>query len=133
MDKPNALYGFFKETYISINSIGLCNKTKIRYISNKLINLQEFHSGNTSIIYLPDTIKNLVHLYCSDNVLISPHIYKKQTNNKLYLTFTNCQKKYKLKIKLRKITSAYNPKYIIGWNTKKQIEKIFNLTNNSYE
>jgi hypothetical protein len=78
-----------------------------------------------NIKFIPESLKKLIELHCYDEILISPKTYKKEPNNKRYLTFTNCQKRYKYNQKLCMLKFAYDPKYIIGYNVKLQINKLF--------
>jgi Leucine-rich repeat (LRR) protein len=102
-----------------------CHETQIEKIPKSLINLKLLYCYETQIKFIPETIKHLKILYCNKYVLVSPHTYILQINNKKYLTFTRCQKNYKNKLRLKNLKFAYDPKYIIGHNTKKQLAKLF--------
>jgi Leucine-rich repeat (LRR) protein len=112
------------KSLINLDTI-YCNHTQIKKIPKTLINLYYLYCDYTQIKFIPNTIKNLQYIYCNKNILISPQTYEKELNNKKYLTFTRCQKNYKNKLRLRKLKFAYDPKYIIGHNTKKQLERFF--------
>jgi Leucine-rich repeat (LRR) protein len=102
-----------------------CDETQIKFIPKELINLKRLICDDTQIKFIPETIKNLIRLICDVNVLVSPQTYKIEPNNKYYLTFVRCQAIYKYKLRLRKLKFAYDPKYIIGHTTKKQLAKLF--------
>jgi hypothetical protein len=106
-----------------------CNNTNVKKIPKTLINLKSLICGNTQIKFIPKTLINLKYLYCDNDVLISPQTYIKEPNNQYYLTFTRCQARYKKtaanKLRLKNLKFAYDPKYIIGHNTKKQLERFF--------
>jgi Leucine-rich repeat (LRR) protein len=102
-----------------------CTNTQIKKIPKTLTKLKLLRVRNTQIKFIPDTLINLEWLICDANVLVSPQTYKLKSNNKKYLTFTRCQAKYKHKLRLRKLKFAYDPKYIIGHTTKKQLVKLF--------
>jgi Leucine-rich repeat (LRR) protein len=102
-----------------------CDHTQIRKIPKTLINLRHLYCRNSQVKFIPDTIKDLGFLNCNKYVLVSPKTYKKEPNNKRYLTFTRCQVRYKLKLRLKNLKFAYDPKYIIGHNAKKQLARFF--------
>jgi len=101
------------------------NETQIKKIPETLTNLKVINYCNTQIKFIPETIKNLKDLYCDDNVLVSPQTYIIEPNNYYYSIFTRCQARYRNKLRLRKLKFAYDPKYIIGHTTKKQLAKLF--------
>jgi hypothetical protein len=106
----------------------VCIGSKIKTIPNTLVNLENLEVCYTNVKFIPDNLK-LKGLKTNCNILISPKTYKQEPNNQRYLTFTNCQKRYKHKFKrtaaLRMLKFAYDPKYIIGYNVKLQIKKLF--------
>ncbi len=89
----------------------------------------------SSLLYISDDIRLDTLRIDSDLTLISPltfdvtklesYTYFHQVNNKKYLIFVNCQKRLKLKYGLKKLTYAYFPSYIVGYNIKHQINKMF--------
>jgi Leucine-rich repeat (LRR) protein len=112
------------KTLINLKEL-YCQNTQIRKIFKTLIKLQALYCNNSQIKKIPKTLINLKELYCNNDVLISPQTYITEPNNKYYLTFTRCQARYKLKLRLKNLKFAYHPKYIIGHNTKKQLAKLF--------
>jgi hypothetical protein len=106
-----------------------CRFTYIRKIPKILINLKTLNCRNSQIKFIPETLIKLEHLLCNKYVLVSPQTYIIEPNNKKYLTFARCQARYKNKLRrtaaLRKLKFAYDPKYIIGHNTKKQLARLF--------
>jgi Leucine-rich repeat (LRR) protein len=112
------------KTLINLKNL-YCENTNVKKIPKTLINLKSLYCVNTKIKFIPETIKYLGFLSCNKDVLVSPQIYIKDPNNKKYLTFTRCQVRYKLKLRLRKLKFAYDPKYIIGHNAKLQLERLF--------
>jgi hypothetical protein len=128
LDTLNCQYSQIKKipkTLINLEQLS-CQYSQIKKIPITLINLKRIGCCyNTQIKFIPDTIKDLEYLYCYGDVLVSPQTYKLKSNNKRYLTFTRCQVRYKLKMRLKNLKFAYDPKYIIGHNTKKQLERLF--------
>jgi Leucine-rich repeat (LRR) protein len=116
------------KTLINLKEL-YCNNSQIKKIPKTLINLKYLYCAYTQIKFIPNIIKNLEWLNCGSYILVSPQTYKLKSNNKRYLTFTRCQVRYKSKLRrtsaLRSLKFAYDPKYIIGYNTKKQLEKLF--------
>jgi hypothetical protein len=112
------------KTLINLEILG-CSDTQIKKIPKTLVNLEILGCTNTQIKFIPETLVNLKILSCCNNILISPQTYKKKFNNTYYLIFTRYQARYKYKLKLRKLKFAYDPKYIIGHTTKKQLVKLF--------
>jgi Leucine-rich repeat (LRR) protein len=112
------------KTLINLKTLRIHN-TQIKFIPDTLINLEILGCTNTQIKFIPDTLINLVILGCCNNILISPQTIKIEPNNKYYLTFVRCQVRYRNKLSLRKLKFAYDPKYIIGHTTKKQLVKLF--------
>jgi Leucine-rich repeat (LRR) protein len=102
-----------------------CHETQIEKIPKSLIKLKLLYCYDTQIKFIPKTIKHLKILYCNKYVLISPQTYNQEPNNKYYLTFVRCQARYKLKLRLKNLKFAYDPKYIIGHNAKLQLERLF--------
>ncbi len=112
-----------------------CQFTKISYLPNDMINLELLICDLTHIKFIPDNFSKLYYLICNKNVLVSPKIIKKilcsnilQYINKChYITFKNCQKRYKNKIIKREIQKiikyAYYPLYIIGKLNKIRLYK----------
>jgi hypothetical protein len=85
----------------------------VKKIPKTLVKLRELNIYNTNVKFIPESLKKLIIIYCHHNVLISPKTYKRNSNNQKYLTFTNCQKRYKYKRRLCMLKFAYDPKYII--------------------
>jgi hypothetical protein len=112
------------ETLINLRTL-YCSHTQIKFIPKTLIKLKEIFGGSSNLIYLPEEFTKLDVLTCGGLVLISPRTYNKSPNNKRYLTFVRCQVRYKLKLRLNKLKFAYDPKYIIGHNAKKQLVRFF--------
>ena len=112
------------KTLIKLNTL-YCNNSQIKKIPETLINLETFYFRRTQIKFIPKTLINLKYLYFDNDVLVSPQTYIIEPNNKYYLTFTRCQVRYKIKLRLNKLKFAYDPNYIIGHNAKKQLERIF--------
>ncbi len=107
-----------------------CTMTKVRFLSNNFTQLLILWCNRSDLIYIPDTFTELVRLFCNSKyILISPKIFKRKSNNKRYKIFTNCQKnikrKYQQKEKLKYLITAYNPIYLIGYNTKQQLKRKF--------
>jgi hypothetical protein len=102
-----------------------CYFTQIKFIPKELVNLKRLICDDTQIKFIPETIKNLEILQCDDNVLVSPQTYKIEPNNKYYLIFARCQAIYRNRLRNSKLKFAYDPKYIIGHTTKKQLVKLF--------
>ena len=115
------------KTLINLNEV-YCYLSCIKKIPETLINLNEVYCQETKIKFIPEINKILI-IGCDNDVLISPQTFISEINNKRYLTFTRCQARYRLKyIKaaiFNKLKFAYDPKYIIGHNAKKQLERIF--------
>ena len=76
-----------------------CSYTKIKKIPKELVNLNNLICY-TKIKFIPDTLKIWNDIFCYNEVLISPKTHNILPNNKRYLTFTNCQKRYKYRLRL---------------------------------
>jgi len=98
-------------------------RSKIKKIPKTLVNLRELNIYNTNVKFIPENLK-VITLRTEKNILISPKTQTISPNNKKYLTFTNCQKRYKYRRRLCMLKFAYDPKYIIGYNVKLQINKL---------
>jgi Leucine-rich repeat (LRR) protein len=101
----------------------LCHDTPIKKIPKTLVKLRELNIYNTNVKFIPENLK-VITLRTEKNILVSPKTYKQEPNNQRYLTFTNCQKRYKYRRRLSMLKFAYDPKYIIGYNVKLQINKL---------
>ncbi len=108
----------------NLRELSIAN-TKIKIIPYTLINLKILTSKSSSLLYLPETIKKLNHFWFDNDLLISPECYISKINNDKYLTFVRCQKRIKLKhkIKSKLFTIVYYPQYIIGALNCKSISK----------
>jgi len=121
----NTQIKFIPKELINLKILEIQN-TQIKFIPETLIKLEKLGCSNTQIKFIPEILKKLKWLWCDYNILVSPQICTKELNNKYYLTFVRCQARYRNKLRLRKLKFAYDPKYIIGHTTKKQIMKLFN-------
>ncbi len=107
-----------------------CDYTGIRFLPHSLTKLNELDCGMTNLLYIPESYMKLKVVYCTNYVLINPKNYIEPINNKKFLTFQSCQKRYKQKYKRNKFNRimlyAYYPQYLVSYMNKQKLTKLLN-------